>query len=111
LLALNAFGGGIYGIMGAREVPIEWLEGSPFKSYFIPGLILIICVGGSAWIAAMAVFKRRSHARLAALACGMITLIWIATQVAIIGYVSWLQPTIAAMAMVILVLGWLFPKN
>jgi hypothetical protein len=33
LLALNALGGGYYGMAGAENVPLEWLEGSPFKSY------------------------------------------------------------------------------
>ena len=45
--ALNAFGGGYYGMQGAEGVPLEWLEGSPFKDYFLPGLILFAVVGGS----------------------------------------------------------------
>src|SRR4051812_27480018 len=40
LVALNAFGGGYYGMAGAPNVPTEWLEGSPFTSYFLPSLIL-----------------------------------------------------------------------
>jgi len=40
ILAVNAFGGGYYGMAGAEGVPIEWLNGSPFPNYFIPGLFL-----------------------------------------------------------------------
>ena len=40
LVALNAFGGGWYGMAGADAVPISWLEGSPFRDYFIPSMIL-----------------------------------------------------------------------
>ena len=47
IIALNALGGGFYGMMGAKEIPIEWLKGSPFKSYFIPALFLFVVVGGS----------------------------------------------------------------
>ena len=45
LLALNALGGGYYGMAGAENVPLEWLEGSPFKTYFIPSLILFLIIG------------------------------------------------------------------
>jgi hypothetical protein len=45
--ALNAFAGGYYGMSGAEDVPKEWLEGSPFDNYFIPGFVLFIVVGGS----------------------------------------------------------------
>ena len=33
LVAINAFGGGYYGMAGAKDVPVEWLEGSPFHNY------------------------------------------------------------------------------
>lgn len=111
LLALNAFGGGYYGMAGADNVPVEWLKGSPFHNYFIPGLILFICVGGSALIAAFALFRRHRMAHKAAFTCGIITLLWLTVQVAIIGYVSWMQPTTAVATIIILFLTWQLPKH
>ena len=35
IVAVNAFGGGYYGMAGAKDVPIEWLKGSPFRNYFV----------------------------------------------------------------------------
>jgi hypothetical protein len=52
--ALNAFGGGWYGLSGARGVPTEWLRGSPFRDYSVPSLLLLVVVGGSFLIAAIA---------------------------------------------------------
>lgn len=51
LIAINAFGGGYYGMAGAKNVPVEWLKGSFFRNYFIPGLILFVFIGwfGSFW--------------------------------------------------------------
>lgn len=60
--AINAFGGGYYGLSGAEGVPVEWLEGSPFRSYFVPSVVLFVVVGGSFLFAAIAVF---SNSRLA----------------------------------------------
>lgn len=106
VLALNAFGGGYYGMAGAKDVPVEWLQGSPFKDYFIPGLFLFVVIGGTAFFAAVAVFMRRSGGVKMAVASGIITLLWIIVQVAIIGYVSWMQPATTAAALVILLLAW-----
>jgi hypothetical protein len=90
--ALNAFAGGIYGLAGARSVPVEWLQGSPFADYTLPSLILVTVVGGSLLVGAIAVFAQARLARLTALAAGAIVLVWISMQVAIIGFVSWMQP-------------------
>ena len=105
LLAINAFGGGYYGMAGAKNVPPEWLKGSPFHNYFVPSLILFVCVGGSALLAAVFVFKQHSMARKAAFSCGVIVLVWLTVQVVIIGYVSWMQPTTAVAAIFILLLS------
>lgn len=110
-VTINAFGGGYYGMAGAKHVPTEWLQGSPFSNYFIPSLILFVCVGGSSLMAAFAVFRRHHLARKAAFSCGVIILIWISVQVAIIGYVSWMQPATAIAGLFILFLTWLLPKN
>jgi uncharacterized BrkB/YihY/UPF0761 family membrane protein len=111
LLAINAFGGGFYGLSGAKDVPAEWLQGSPFDSYFIPSLMLIICVGGSALFAAILVIKKHPLARKAAIGAAMIVLGWIIAQLLIIGYVSWLQPTIAIWGICILLLAAKIPKH
>ena len=111
LLALNALGGGYYGMAGAENVPLEWLEGSPFKTYFIPSLILFIIIGGSSIIAALMVFNNHPYAPKATFVCATLVLIWITSQVVIIGYVSWMQPTTAIVGLIILLLTYFLPKN
>lgn len=41
IVALNAAGGGIYGLTGAPDVPAAWLQGTPFTSHLVPSLILL----------------------------------------------------------------------
>jgi hypothetical protein len=96
LVALNAFAGGYYGLAGAEGVPLEWLHGSPFRSYLVPSLVLFVVVGGAYASGAVAVLARGRHAKLFAFAAVAVGAIWLATQVAIIGYVSWMQPATAA---------------
>lgn len=109
--ALNAFGGGVYGIAGARGVPVAWLAGSPFADYRLPGLILFALVGGSLTWATVEVIGATSRARRVAFGAGQVLVAWLAVQVAIIGYVSWLQPVVALIAASVCVLAWFTPRS
>ena len=41
----------------------------------------------------------------------VVATVWIATQVAIIGYVSWLQPAVVGVSLIALLLNWLPSKS
>ncbi len=108
LIALNAWGGGYFGLSGAPGVPTAWLEGTPFQSYFWPSLILLVGVGGTMAGAALSVARGRPRALWWSALAAVVLLGWIATQLAIIGYVSWLQPAMVGAAIAIAGLtGWL----
>ena len=109
--ALNAFAGGYYGLSGAESVPREWLAGSPFTDYFVPSLILFVAVGGALALAAVMVFRRHHLARAGAFAAAAVLLVWIVVQVAIIGYVSWMQPVTFAAGLLMLLLTSLLPSS
>ena len=95
MVALSSFGGGLYGMIGAKDVPLEWLEGSLFRDYFIPSLILFLVVGGFSLFTSILVIRAHPFARKIAYLDGIIILLWIVSQVKIIGYISWMQPFIA----------------
>lgn len=96
VVGVNAVGGGIYGLAGARDIDPAWLEGSPFDDYLWPSLTLLVGVGGSQLLAAVMNMTRSRVAPWFALGAGAVLVIWIVTQVAIIGYMSWLQPAMFA---------------
>jgi hypothetical protein len=55
VVGVTAVWGGVAlaaGFEGERY-PVEWLKGTPFSSYLVPGLILAVVVGGSAAAAAV----------------------------------------------------------
>ena len=105
IISINALGGGWYGMAGAPNVPKEWLAGSPFSDYFVPALILFVFVGIHFFIGAMAVLRKNRYAVQWAYSCAAVLFTWIVLQVAIIGYVSWLQPAMAVAAVVIFLLA------
>lgn len=104
-IALNAFGGGAYGMSGAKGVPTQWLAGTPFRDYFLPSLFLFVAVGGTWLAAAMLVLVRHRADKAAAMAAGLLGLLWIGAQVSLIGYVSWLQPAVALASLAVLALA------
>jgi hypothetical protein len=109
LVMLNAFGGGLYGLAGAKDIPMFWLDGSPFHSFFIPSLFLFVVIGGGMLVATIVWLRKSRLAPWVSLSMGALLMLWIVVQVAIIGYVSALQPisfvagaAIAALACVLL---------
>jgi hypothetical protein len=105
VVGVNAVGGMAYALGGAREVPSEWLDGTPFDSYVIPGAYLGVVVGGSCLLAAYTAARDHDLARSAALASAAVMETWIAAQVALIGYRSPLQPIIASTGLAVAALA------
>lgn len=107
--ALAAFGGGFFGLSGARGVPTAWLQGSPFSDYTTPSLLLLVVVGGSQFFAGMAVALRWPVARVAAVAASAILLAWMGVEYVVIGQVSWLQPVTLLVGVLVLPLAAALP--
>jgi hypothetical protein len=72
-------------------VPLEYLKNSPFSSYFVPGLILGVVVGGTQLAAAIALLAKRGIALLLSAIAGFGMLIWIFAELAMIQQFSWPQ--------------------
>jgi hypothetical protein len=73
-VGLSALGGGIailQGVVFGFVLPLSWLAGTPFSDYTIPGLALVIVVGGSALLAAATVFIERERAVLVSMMAGL----------------------------------------
>ena len=91
IVSLCAVAGGVALITGGIKIPIEWLAGTPFRSYVLPGLILFFAVGGSNLAAAYTVLACCQSARITSQLAGGILAIWVITQIAVIGYLGWMH--------------------
>lgn len=93
-LVLNGLGGVAGGIALMKNVmpfPEVWLQGTPFRSYFSPGLILFLVVGCVHLVAAFLLLWRASFARIASLVAGLILLGWMAGELSMIGFEAPIQ--------------------
>jgi CHASE2 domain-containing sensor protein len=90
LLSIGALGGGLVLVIAPRgeimPLPLSALAGSPFDTYLVPGLILFGVLGLGPLVAARLAWVRHPLAPTAALVVGVGLLIWVAVEVAIIGY-------------------------
>ena len=86
MIGLSAIGGGIAIVTGAFDqwFSLAWLAGTPFSDYTIPGLVLLIVVGGGMLLGAATQFIQREWAVLLSAALGLMLLGWVAVEVAII---------------------------
>ena len=75
----------------ALGMTAEWLAGSPFPDFRVPGLFLTFVIGGANLLAAVLLWRRHLGSPLASLATGLLLVAWVATQTAIIGFRHWSQ--------------------
>ncbi|MCP2046618.1 UNVERIFIED_ORG: hypothetical protein J3D58_000690 [Paenarthrobacter nicotinovorans] len=68
------------------QLPEEYLSGSPFSTYLVPGLLLAVVVGGLHGLAFVLHLRRGAFASLAAAAAGYSILVWIFVQMALIPF-------------------------
>jgi len=104
-VALNAVAGAVYALGGADGVDRAWLDGTPFHDYVVPGLILLLVVGGSLAAAAVALMREGATAWDLSLAATAVLIVWLVVETLIIGLVSWMQPATFAAALVIATLA------
>jgi hypothetical protein len=90
VLATGALGGGLILMLAPRgeilPLPLSALAGSPFDTYFVPGVILFGVLGFGPLVAARLAWTRNPVAPIAAFVVGAGLLIWVGVEVAIIGY-------------------------
>lgn len=68
---------------GGMGIPLEWIEGTVFSSYFWPGIILGVIVGGSQALAILAQHRGYALAWGLHAAAGIVMMIWIFVEIAI----------------------------
>ena len=115
VLSFGALAGGAALILGPRgeviPLPLSNLRGSPFDTYFVPGLILFGVLGLGPLVAARLVWLRHPFAPLATCVVGVALLVWLAVEIAIIGFSvdPPLQPIYLLLGAAILAVGltWL----
>jgi hypothetical protein len=81
------FGGGVFILVPDGHLlgmTTRTLAGSPFRSYLVPGIILIAVVGVAPLLAAAIIVRRQAIAPLAAVAAGLMLIGWISVEMVVL---------------------------
>lgn len=92
----------------ALGMSVQWLEGTPFDSYIIPGVILFSLFGLGAIATAVVALLRQWPAPYLAFAIGVGLVIWIIVQVSTLRMFFFLQPVMLAWGAVLAILAYLW---
>lgn len=68
------------------QMPLSLLDGSPFDSYLIPGIVLLLILGLFPLIVLYGVWKRKVWAWAGAFLISIALVVWIGVEIAMIGY-------------------------
>jgi hypothetical protein len=78
----SAAGGGIALMTGLIPEQPSWVEHTDFPSLYLPGVVLLALVGGSSFIAALALARPTTGWQLCSIVAGVVMLVWIVGEVA-----------------------------
>ncbi|MFN8299318.1 MAG: hypothetical protein U0T75_09445 [Chitinophagales bacterium] len=105
------------------QMPLSWLENSPFPDFLIPGIVLGLVLGlfpllllpalwfkpNWKWPNVLNLYKQRHWAITYALYLGVMMVAWINFQLLFVQRYFWLQPVIALIGLLIIIFS-LLPK-
>ena len=93
------------------DIPVSVLQHSPFHSFFIPGLILLVSNGllPLAFVVATAFGKLRFGRWIAFQGCVLFG--WITIEVIMLREVVWLHYAYWALALLLVACGWALHRN
>lgn len=108
-LGLSAVGGGLALLADPTGeligLPTSILAGTPFSSYVVPGLLLLVLLGVPPLAVTYGLVVERRFAWVGSVVAGLVTIVWIVVQVALVGYVSRLQPFYLGVGLVVVTLA------
>ena len=118
LLTVIGVGGVVCGWMLMREpsgesigLSLELIQDSPFKDYFIPGLVLFAINGLGSLLGAWLLVNKNRFAGAVTMLLGLEMIIWISAEFYWVNEESFLQPTMFAVGLLELLLGLLVSRQ
>jgi hypothetical protein len=91
---------------GILDLPLSLLDGTPFKNFLIPGMLLALVVGGVNLLAVFYNMQRHANRYNWAMAGGIVVCGWIFTQMILIRAAHWLHFLYLCIGMLIILLTY-----
>lgn len=93
------------------QLPIAWLERTPFSDFLIPGIVLFIANGLCSIFVFAALLIQHNKAPLLVMAQGVILMGWIVVQILLVQKYHPLQLILGTVGVALLATGWLMQRT
>jgi len=114
LIGFGAVGGGLALVLEPSGsnlgIPLELLKSTPFSTYLVPGIVLLVVNGLGSLVGAAASFTRHWNAGKTAMTLGVFLVAWIMLQVYWFAGFHWLHALYLGLGLLEFVLGWSLQK-
>lgn len=114
LIGLGAVGGGMGLVLEPSGsnlgMPLSMLKNTPFSTFLVPGIVLLVVNGFGSLIGAAVTFKRYRRAAEIALGLGLFLVAWILIQVYWFSGFHWLHVLYLSLGLLELILGFLLRR-
>ncbi|PVZ06367.1 hypothetical protein [Actinomycetospora cinnamomea] len=107
LLGISAVYGAVGLLTGSIGMTDDWLTGTPFRSWLLPGIALFLVVAVPMLTAAALEVRGHGLAPAATVLAGVLQVGWIAVQLLLMQRYFVLQPVVLVVAALILLVGGL----
>ena len=104
-VAVGAVFGGIGLITDTLGMQSDWLSGTGFSSWVWPGVFLLLAIAAPMTAAAIGEWSKQPWAYAISVTAGAVLIGWIVVQWLIIGKYFFLQPTMLAVGLLVLLLA------
>lgn len=106
LIAASALGGGVGLIWNdAIRMPDEWLRGTPFSTWVLPGVFLLLIVAGPMITAAVLELRGSSWSVVVSVSAGSAQVGWIAAELLIMQRYNVLQPVMMLCGLAVMLIA------
>ena len=113
LIAVFALWGGVALLVGAWEfvLPSSWLAPLGLSSWALPGIALIVLIGGSMTVAAVTSWIGYRHASAVSILAGVVLLGWVVSQFVLFGLIAPVQIITCALGLAVVCFGFLSARQ
>lgn len=91
---------------GFMKLPYGLLEGTPFTSFLVPGILLTILVGGINFLAALSNLQQYSNRYNWSVCGGVLTASWVILEMALNRTTYWLQWVYLVIGLLIILVAY-----
>jgi hypothetical protein len=88
------------------KMPLSLLQHTPFHSYLIPGIVLLVCNGLLSFLVLLFTMRRIKNYGSWIVIQGIVLAIWLLTEIAWIRLIFWAQGVYFAVAAFLILAGW-----